>query len=156
MQFVDRCLAKRLEMIMARSGKECADVWADIAGGIATYSGIDSPITQAFGFGMFEPVSHAELDQIEECFFSRSAQVALELCPFIHPSLVALLKSSPYRLEDFSNVLARELRPGEEIAAPDSDLFVRAAGPQEITRHSESSRKAFQHRFRSARHIGGS
>ncbi len=105
---------------------------------------------------MFEPVSHAELDQIEEFFFSRSAPVALELCPFIHPSLVALLKSSPNRLEDFSNVLARELRPGEQIAAPDSDLFVRAAGLQEITRYSESSRKAFQHRFRSARHIGGS
>jgi GNAT superfamily N-acetyltransferase len=143
MQYVDRCLAKRLEMITARSGQECADEWVEIAGGIATFSGIDSPITQAFGVGLFGPVSEAELDQLEDFFFSRGAPVALELCPFIHPSLIALMKSRPYRLEDFSNVLVRELRPREEIAAPDSDLQVRAARPEEMNRYSEIVAEAF-------------
>ena len=143
MQFVDRCLAKRLEMITARSGQECADVWAEIAGGIATFSGVDSPITQAFGVGLFGPVSEADLDQIEEFFFSRGAPVALELCPFIHPSLIGLLKSRPYRLEEFSNVLVRELRPGEKMAIPKSDLKVRVALPQEITCYSEIVAEGF-------------
>ena len=141
--FVDRSLAKRLEMITARSGKECADVWADIAGGIATFSGIDSPITQAFGVGLFGPVSDGELDQLEDFFFSRGAPVALELCPFIHPSLIGLLKARPYRLEEFSNVLVRQLRPGEKIATPESDLKVRAALPQESTQYSEVVAEAF-------------
>jgi GNAT superfamily N-acetyltransferase len=141
--FVDRSLAKRLEMITARSGKECADVWADIAGGIATFSGIDSPITQAFGVGLFGPVSEAELDQLEDFFFSRGAPVALELCPFIHPSLIGLVKARAYRLEEFSNVLVRQLRPREKIATPDSDLQVRAALPQESTQYSEVVAEAF-------------
>jgi GNAT superfamily N-acetyltransferase len=143
MEFVDRRLAKRLEMITARSGKECADEWIEIAGGIATFSGIDSPITQAFGVGLFGPVCEAELDLLEEFFFSRDAPVALELSPFIHPSLIALLKSRPYRLEDFSNVLVRELRPREKIAVPVSDLRVRAALPQEIDRYSEIVAEGF-------------
>lgn len=142
-RFVDRSLAKRLEMITARSGKECADVWAEIGGGVATFSGIDSPITQAFGVGLFGPVSETDLDQLEDFFFSRGAPVALELCPFIHPSLIGLLKSRPYRLEEFSNVLARELRPREKIAAPDSDLQVRPAVPQEITQYSAIVAEAF-------------
>ena len=131
MQFVDRSLAKRLEMITARSGKECADLWADIAGGIATFSGIDSPITQAFGVGLFGPVSAPELDQLEDFFFSRGAPVALELCPFIHPSLIGLLKSRPYRLEEFSNVLVRELLPREKIAIPLSDFQVPGRAPRD-------------------------
>jgi GNAT superfamily N-acetyltransferase len=143
MQFVDRVLAKRLEMITARSGKECADVWTEIAGGVATFSGIDSPITQAFGVGLFGPVSEAELDELEEFFFSRGAPVALELCPFIHSSLLGLLKARPYRLEDFSNVLVRELRPREKIASAESTLQVRAAAPHEITRYSEIVAEGF-------------
>lgn len=143
MQSVSLSLAQRLEMITARSGKECADVHAEIAGGIATFSGIDSPITQAFGVGLFGPVSEAELDQLEEFFFSRGAPVALELCPFIHPSLIDLLKSRPYRLEEFSNVLVRELRPREKITAPDSDLQIRAALTHEVTRYSEVVVEAF-------------
>jgi hypothetical protein len=141
--FVDRPLAKRLEMITARSGKECADVWADIAGGIATFSGIDSPITQAFGVGLFGPVSEGELDELEEFFFSRGAPVALELCPFIHPSLIGLLKTRPYRLEEFSNVLLRQLQPREQIVTPESDLEVRAALPEESKRYSEVVAEAF-------------
>lgn len=143
MQFVDSSLATRLEMITARSGRECADVWEEIAGGIASFSGIDSPITQAFGVGLCGPVSEAELDQLEGFFFSRGAPVALELCPFIHPSLIGLLKSRPYRLEELSNVLVRELGPGEKIPVPESALEVREAAPDELTTYSEVVAEGF-------------
>jgi hypothetical protein len=52
----------------------------------------------SFGVGLFGPVCEAELDLLEEFFFSRDTPVALESSPFIHPSLLALLKSRPYRL----------------------------------------------------------
>src|SRR5579885_1923573 len=86
MQFVDLALARRLESITARSGKACAEAsrglsaaTLEIAGGIATFTGIDSPVTQAFGIGLDGPVSSRELDQLENFFFSRGAAVALEL-----------------------------------------------------------------------------
>lgn len=142
-QFVDLSLARRLEMVTARSGKECAQVYAAIAGGIATFSGIDSPITQAFGVGLFGPVAEAELDRLEDFFFSRGAPVALELCPFIHPTLVDLIKSRPYRLEEFSNVLVRRIEPSEKIEMPGSSVEVRRASPQEAGLYSGIVTAAF-------------
>jgi GNAT superfamily N-acetyltransferase len=143
MRFVDRALAERLEMTTARSGRECADVCAEIAGGIATFSGTDSPITQAFGVGLSGPVSENDLDRLEDFFFSRGAPVALELCPFIDPSLLEVLKSRPYRLEEFSNVLVREVSSLEEIPVPECGLEVRAAVPRENTVYSEIVAEAF-------------
>lgn len=143
MLFCDLALAQRLEMITARSGKECAEVYSEIAGGIATFSGIDSPITQAFGVGLFGPVSETELDRLEDFFFSRGAPVTLELCPFIHPTLVELIKSRPYRLEEFSNVLLRRIQPLETIGSPASHIQVRAALPHESKLYSKIVTEAF-------------
>ncbi len=144
LQFIDLALARRLEMVTARSGKECSEVSAEIAGGIATFSGIDSPITQAFGVGLDGEVSETALAELEDFFFSRGAPVALELCPYIHPSLVQLLKSRPYRLEEFSNVLVRELEPQQKFAAPDAGLTVRRAEPEEGGRYTEIIAEGFK------------
>jgi GNAT superfamily N-acetyltransferase len=136
--FVDLAFAKRLEMISAISGRECAEalhVFAphvpsaaeQIAGGIAVFTGVDSPVTQAFGFGLDGPVTAGELDRLEAFFFSRGAPVTLELCPFIDRSLVELLGKRPYRLEEFSNVLARDVAGREVVTATASEVTVRAA-----------------------------
>jgi GNAT superfamily N-acetyltransferase len=138
MRFVDLAFVKRWEMVSAVSGKECAQalrefvpgvpaVAEEIAGGIAIFTGVDSPVTQAFGFGLDGEVMKADLDRLEDFFFSRGAPVAVELCPFIHQSLVELLRKRPYRLEEFSNVLVREIRPGEVFGAPAPGIAVRAA-----------------------------
>jgi GNAT superfamily N-acetyltransferase len=134
-RFVDLAFAKRMEMVSAISGRECADALRasaphvptaaeDIAGGIAVFTGVDSPVTQAFGFGLNGPVTATELERLETFFFSRGAPVTLELCPFIDRSLVELLKQRPYRLEEFSNVLVRDMRETARIASP---VAVRAA-----------------------------
>jgi GNAT superfamily N-acetyltransferase len=134
-RFVDLAFAKRLEMVSAISGRECAQALEalaphvptaaeDIAGGIAVFTGVDSPVTQAFGFGLDGPVTATELERLETFFFSRGAPVTLELCPFIDRSLVELLKQRPYRLEEFSNVLVRDVK---EIAKTASPVTVRAA-----------------------------
>jgi GNAT superfamily N-acetyltransferase len=137
-RLVDIAFAKRLEMVSAISGRECAEalrVFAphvpaaaeEIAGGIAVFTGVDSPVTQAFGLGLDGRVDVTELDRLETFFFSRGAPVTLELCPFIDSSLVELLRARPYRLEEFSNVLVRDVPRVEEIVETQSQLTVRAA-----------------------------
>jgi GNAT superfamily N-acetyltransferase len=141
-RFVDLAFAKRLEMVSAVSGRECAQalhVFAphvltdaeEIAGGIAVFTGVDSPVTQAFGFGLDGPVSAAELDRLETFFFSHGAQVTLELCPFIDRTLVELLRARPYRLEEFSNVLVRDITDTEAFGPAASAVTVRTAKPGE-------------------------
>lgn len=135
-------------MVSAISGQECAQalhqfaphvpaVAEEIAGGIAVFTGIDSPITQAFGFGLNGPVTEAEFDRIENFFFSRSAPVALELCPFIDQSLVDLLQKRPYRLGEFSNVLIRQIEPSETFAPPAPSVTLRAAEPKDAKLYTQ-------------------
>jgi len=142
MRFIDLAFAKRLEMVSAVSCQECTEAlrlsaphalaaWECIAGGIAAFSGVDSPVTQAFGVGLDGPVDAGELDRLEDFFFSRGATVALELCPFIDPSLVVLLAQRAYRLQEFSNVLVRDLGAGESFHLPEPAVTVRPAEPHE-------------------------
>lgn len=129
-------------MVSAISGRECAHAvqsfaphvaaaTEDIAGGIVAFTGADSPVTQGFGFGLDGPVAEAEMDRLEDFFFSRGAPVTLELCPFIDQSLVTLLQNRGYRLEEFSNVLVRDMRAGELFAPHTSDVTIREAKPDE-------------------------
>lgn len=142
MRFIDLAFAKRLEMISAVSGQECAEALRRfapqvpaaserIAGGIVIFTGVDSPVTQAFGVGLDGAVTASELDKLENFFFSRGAAVALELCPFIDPSLVELLGQRPYRLQEFSNVLVRDIGAGEVFDVRGSTVTVRPAEIQE-------------------------
>jgi len=133
---VDLSLAQRLELTTARSCKKCADSireiptsTLEIAGGIAIFTGLESPTTQAFGIGLGGPVSESDLDQLEDFFFSRGAPVTLELCPFIDGSFMELLKRRPYRLEEFTNVLYRELGANGNHATPADGVTIRLRNP---------------------------
>jgi len=142
MQFIDLSFVKRLETAVALCGKECAEqaqlrtpgiaaAVGNIAGGIAVFAGVDSPITQAVGIGLDGPVTEADLDRLEDFYFRRGAPVNLELCPFVDPSLVELLGKRPYRLAEFSNVLIRELHREETFAPPAAGVTLRLAEPDE-------------------------
>src|SRR5579864_4443312 len=128
MNFMDLALARRLEMASAISGKACAEgaqrlhpeldaAAEEIAGGIAVYAGIDSPVTQALGIGLNGPVDSTELDRLEEFFHSRKAPVAIELCPLAGLPLYEALAKREYRLIEVSSVLVRELSSTDEFAA---------------------------------------
>jgi len=141
-------------MVTAVTCKECADavraldpavgaVSEQIAGGIAAFTGVDSPITQALGVGMDGPVTETELDRLEDFFFSRGAAVALELCPFADRSLVELISKRPYRLEEFSTVLVRELKIGEGFFEPAAGVTVREAEPHESQQYARLVAEGF-------------
>ena len=93
MQFIDLSFVKRLETAAALCGKECAEqaqsrtpsigaAVENIAGGIAVFAGVDSPITQAVGIGLDGPVTEAELDRLEDFYLSRGAPVNLGFLKF--------------------------------------------------------------------------
>lgn len=142
MKFIDLDLVRRLEMASALSGKACADaaqkfhpeleaVSEEIAGGIAVYAGIDSPVTQALGVGLNGPASDAELDRLESFYHSRGASTAIELCPFAGIPLYEALAKREYRLVEVSNVLFRDLNHGDSFPAPPPDVVVRPALPED-------------------------
>jgi GNAT superfamily N-acetyltransferase len=116
MRFIDLDLARRVELAEARAGRECAEAChrlhpefpvavEEIAGGIAVFAGVDSPVTQAIGVGLQGEVTDAELDGLGKFFHSRKAPAAIELCPLVDISLYEKFAARNYRLLEVSNVL---------------------------------------------------
>src|SRR6202050_2126098 len=116
MRFIDLDLARRVEMAEANAGRECAEACRlchpehsvsieEIAGGIAVFAGVDSPITQAIGVGLHGPVSDAEVDALGEFFHSRKAPAAIELCPLVESSLYEKFAARNYHLLELTDVL---------------------------------------------------
>ncbi|HUJ29982.1 MAG TPA: GNAT family N-acetyltransferase [Candidatus Acidoferrum sp.] len=141
MRFLDLELARRLEMASAKSGKSCAEgaqklhpeigaVAEEIAGGIAVYTGVDSPVTQALGVGLNGEVSEAELDRLEQFFRSRGAATAVDLCPLAGIPLYEAFAKREYRLVEVSNVLFRELALSDDFPSPPG-VTVREVAPEE-------------------------
>jgi GNAT superfamily N-acetyltransferase len=142
MKFMDLELARRLEIASAMSGKACAvgaqglypelaAAYEEIAGGIAVYAGVNSPVTQALGVGLHGPVDSAELDRLEQFFRSRGAPVAIELCPLAGLPLYEALAKREYRLVEVSTVLVRELNSTDEFTASANGVSVRQAAPED-------------------------
>jgi GNAT superfamily N-acetyltransferase len=143
MRFIDLELARRVEMAEANAGRECAEACRlfhpehsvaieEIAGGVAVFAGVDSPITQAIGVGLHGPVNGAEVDALGDFFHSRRAPAAIELCPLVDISLYEKFAARNYRLLELTDVLilddlAGAPRPGTVSAG----VTVRAATPDE-------------------------
>jgi len=132
--FADLALARRLELGEAQIAVEFAEAYAAnhtepvamciaIGGGQAAFAGAASPLTQAIGLGMNGPVSAADLDQLEDFYFSREASVHVHLCPLADVSLTDLLCQRGYRISEYNSVLFRPLETGLEH----SNAFVRRA-----------------------------
>jgi GNAT superfamily N-acetyltransferase len=140
MFFIDHALTHRLEMAdtsnCRRSGQSlvterdaCTE---DIAGGVAVFAGVGSPITQAIGLGMNGPVTEDDMIRLEQFFESRGARVEVECCPFSHPTLREQFDRRGYRVLEWSNVLCQRLdaEAPQEESLPEG-LIVRPAAPEE-------------------------
>jgi len=154
MRFIDLDFVRRLEMASAQSGKNCALVAGksypeinaaaeNVAGGIAIYAGVDSPVTQALGVGLNGPVDEPELDRLEEFYRSRGAATAIELCPFAGIPLYEALAKREFRLVEVSNVLFRDLNPSEHFPHPPDGVTVREATPADEYVFAQTVAKGF-------------
>lgn len=154
MAFSDRTLSKRLERAEGFACIEFADarwrlfpesgsIWAEIAGALAAFDGIDSPITQSFGLGLCERLTPEALDLIEEFFFSRGAPANHEISPFIGTEAIGLLCDRGYRPIEISSVLYRPVEMPAKFEA--NGISVRVTTANEANLWAETSTRGWSH-----------
>lgn len=111
--------------------------WTEVAGVYAMYDGAESPLTQTFGLGVFDPVGDAELDALERFFTGRGAPVHHEASPYIGFELLERLVARGYQPIEHSTVLVRTTTLGapatshvsvRQAASDEADAWARVAG----------------------------
>jgi GNAT superfamily N-acetyltransferase len=138
--FSDIALSRRLEraegMACVRFAEARRHLFADseaawmFAGGAcAIFDGIDSPITQTFGLGLFEELGVPALQAIETFFQERGAPVFHEMSPLAGVAALDMLCARNYRPVEISCVLYREVQQPADDG--DTNVRVRAVGPDE-------------------------
>ncbi len=120
MIFSDRNLSRKLELTEARSNASFVEArarvspesgaeWIQVAGAYAMFDGIESPLTQTFGLGIFDEVTGDDLNRVEEFFRERDAPILHEVSPLADASLFALLNERGYQPIEFTSVMYRLL-----------------------------------------------
>ncbi|MBC7804554.1 MAG: GNAT family N-acetyltransferase, partial [Akkermansiaceae bacterium] len=150
--FADRDLARRLERTEANAAARFVEArarvfpqsgagWMEVAGAFALYDGIDSPVTQTFGLGLFDPVTPGVLDEIEHYFAARGAPVIHEVCPLAGVALAALLHERGYLPVEFTSVMYRPIHAdtGHAQTHGGSEVTVRVTGPAEADVWADTS-----------------
>jgi GNAT superfamily N-acetyltransferase len=107
------------------------------------FDGIDSPVTQTFGLGIFEPLSAAALDEIERFFLDRGAPVMHEVSPLAGVPALDLLCARQYRPIEISNVLYRAVK--QPATPPPGNITVRVTEPEEAQLWSDVSARGWTH-----------
>jgi gentisate 1,2-dioxygenase len=76
MIFSDKELSQKLERTEARANADFVETrarldpdhgaeWIEVGGAYAMFDGVESPLTQTFGLGLFEETTEEHLDEIE-------------------------------------------------------------------------------------------
>jgi GNAT superfamily N-acetyltransferase len=148
MPFSDLALSRRLERAEGHASAQFAiarrrlfpasdSEWREYSGTYAVFDGIDSPITQTFGLGLFQELTAASLDMIERFFLDRGAHVDHEVSPFAGVVALSLLCSRHYRPIEISHVM---YRPTEKPPASErGNITVRVTGPEEASLWADTS-----------------
>lgn len=151
MIYSDKALSQRLERTEARANSDFVEArarlypesgatWIEVGGTYAMFDGIESPLTQTFGLGMFEEATNEHLDQIESFFKERGAPVFHEVSPMADLSLVTLLGERGYRLIELSSVMYMELDARSEPMPPmNPDIVTRLIDDSECDIWAETA-----------------
>jgi GNAT superfamily N-acetyltransferase len=151
MVFADLDLSRRLERAEGQACLEFAEsrhrleptsgaAWMQCAGANVVFDGVDSPITQTFGLGLFEPLTPAALDEMERFFRDRGAAVVHEVSPLAGIPTLDLLCARGYRPIELSSVMYRPVdRPGT------GENTARVAAAEECALWAEVSARGWAH-----------
>ncbi len=131
----------------ARVYPESGALWIAVAGAYAMFDGVSSPITQTFGLGLFNPITSAELERIENFFKERGAPVFHEVSPLTGLKLVALLNERGYCPMEFTSVMYRAINPEADPAAVprNKNIRVRAIAENEGELWAQVTAKGWSH-----------
>jgi GNAT superfamily N-acetyltransferase len=159
MVFADLELSRRLERAEGQACKEFAEArrrlypeagadWIECAGTYAVFDGIDSPVTQTFGLGLFEELDPASLDHIERFFLDRGAHVVHEVSPFAGIATIDLLCARGYRPIELSSVMYQPVKHVEPSTTKPSDtVTVRVAAPEEAPVWADVSARGWSYEY---------
>ncbi len=127
--FSDKSFSQKLERAEARTNADFVETrarlfpasgaeWIEVAGVYAMFDGIESPLTQTFGLGVFDEITDAEMDKIEEFFKRRNAPVFHEVSPLADSSLIDLLNERGYQPIELTSVMYRTLDAENTLGLP--------------------------------------
>jgi hypothetical protein len=153
--FADASLARRLEKTEAHSNAKFVEAraklfpargasWIEVAGAYAMFDGVSSPLTQTFGLGMFDKVTSAEMEALENFFGERNAPVFHEVSPLADIELLHLLNERGYQPIEFTSVMFRPIRRGDHLTATRNErIQVRLAGDDERELWAQTAAKGW-------------
>lgn len=153
--FSDQALSRRLERTEARASASFVEArarafpdlgaeWIDVCGVYAMFDGSDSPLTQTFGLGLFDPIAAADLDRIENFFQERGAAVFHEVSPLADPAIFPLLNERGYQPCEFTTVLYRPIVRGASYTELRNDkIRVRLTTADEVELWAQTSSRGW-------------
>ena len=95
-----------------------------IGGGIASYTGANSPTNKLAGLGFAPPPTPDELDDVERAFATRGAPLQAEVSSLAHPDVLKRLAGRGYALIGFENVLGLPLTASTAAIADDPQVHI--------------------------------
>jgi len=151
---VDFELSRRLERTEASASASFVDSrarlrpaakaeWTEICGAYLMFDGVESPITQTFGLGMFDPVTETDLDRMEAFFRDRGAAVNHEVSPLAGVALHRRLADRGYVPLELTSVMCMSLERRAAVAAPPPGIRVRPTGPEEADLFAQTSARGW-------------
>jgi GNAT superfamily N-acetyltransferase len=151
--FANLDLARRLERAEGSACRAFAEArarldpasgaaWIECAGAWAVFDGVDSPVTQSFGLGVFEEPTPESMDRIERFFLDRGAAVMHEVCPLAGVATVDLLCARGYRPQEISSVL---YQPIEQPRTENDAIRVRVIAPEEAPLWAKINARGWAH-----------
>lgn len=116
-----------------RLAPEVGAIGLEIAGGLAAFTGSDSPLSQAYGVAARSAISEREIATLADFFQSRAAVPRVFVTPSSHPSLATGLAKAGFAPVESENVLvcealaSRGQRSALSTEAADSGAWARAS-----------------------------
>src|SRR5438477_285068 len=135
MIFSDRTLSQKLERAEARANADFVETrarlfpdsgatWIEVAGVYAMFDGTESPCTQTFGLGLFDPIIESDIETLEAFFHHHGAPVFHEVSPLADPHTVELLNQRGYHPIELTSVMYSSL-DGEISPVPETDSRIK-------------------------------
>lgn len=155
MIFSDRNLSQKLERTEGRSNASFVETrarlfpesgaeWTEIGGAYVMFDGIESPLTQTFGLGVFEEITNKHLEEIEAFFKKHDAPVFHEVSPMADASLLSLLNERGYQPIELTSVMFQPISPKTFPELPvNSHIKTRVIDESEVNIWAKTSADAW-------------
>lgn len=151
MIYSDKNLAQKLERTEAKANADFVETrakmfpesgaeWIEVGGAYAMFDGIESPLTQTFGLGVFDEITDAEFEKLEEFFKKHDAPVFHEVSPMADASILELLNSRNYQPVELSSILYLPLENADFSNTPKTEnLTTRIIEKTEVNLWAQTS-----------------